>query len=174
MTFNPVRSSVDFVMLGGQRTPGIAMIVDADSPRRLIERNGFGLSGATVRFAGVQLSHPKLQIRLYSAQDWDDWETFRPTVMAPPLGSTPRALEVAHPILEDLGIRSVLVANVRQPVQEADGVWLITIELTEFRRPVFQLSTPDGASVGPTDPVDIQIAAMTAQVDSLAGPPGAL
>jgi hypothetical protein len=166
VTFNPLTRPVNVVVIGGATSPGIATIRDADSPRRLVERNGVGLSGATVRFQGQMLSHPVVELRLYTPQDWDDWDTFRQTVQPPPLGTRARALAIEHPILEDLGITSVLVKNVRQPVPEGEtGVWIIVIELIEFRRPTFQASAPDGAQAGPEDPVDIEIAALTAEVD---------
>ena len=166
MTFNPILQPVDKVIIGGAESPGIATIRDANSPRRLVERNGVGLSGATVRYQGQLLSHPVVELRLYTEQDWTDWATFRETVQPPPLGERARALAIEHPILEDLGITSVLVKDVKQPVREDEtGVWLIVIELIEFRRPVFQASAPDGAQAGPEDPIDIQIAALTAEVD---------
>ena len=166
MTFNPIVRPVNYVVNGGAQSPGIATVRDADSPRRLVERNGIGLSGATVRFQGQLLSHPVVELRLYTSEDWDGWDTFRSVIQPPPLGERARALAIEHPILEDLGITSVLVKNVRQPIMEAEtGVWLIVIELIEFRRPVFQASAPDGAQAGPEDPIDIEIAALTAEVD---------
>lgn len=166
MTFNPLLRPVNKAVIGGVETPGVCTIRDADSPRRLVERNGVGLSGATVRYQGQLLSHPIVELRLYDAQDWEDYETFLPVVAAPPLGERARALAIEHPILEDLNITSMLVKNVKQPVQEDEkGVWLIVIETIAFRRPTFQASAPDGAQAGPEDPVDIEIAALTAEVD---------
>jgi hypothetical protein len=167
MTFNPLVRPVNVVVIGGVQSPGIATIRDAHAPRRLVVRNGVGLSGATVRFQGVMLSEKfAVELRLYTAEDWDAWASFKDVVDPPPLGEHARALDISHPILEDLGITSVLVDDVLQPVQEGEtGVWLIVIKLTQFRRPTFQASAPDGAQAGPEDPVDIQIAALTAEVD---------
>lgn len=174
MTFNPITDPVDFATLGGQRTPGLCTVIDADNPRRIIERNGIGLSGATARFAGMMLSKPALQLRLYTAQDFVDWGTFREIVSPPPLGERARALDIDHPILADYGITSALIRNVHQPVPDGDtGAWMVQIDLQQFRRPVFQLSAPDGAAAGPTDPLDIENDALAAEVDRLATPGGA-
>jgi hypothetical protein len=62
-----------------------------------------------------------------------------------------RALDIWHPILEDLGIRSVLVENVLQPKQTGNGEWTIEIKLVEYRAPVFALARPEGSQEGPRD-----------------------
>jgi hypothetical protein len=169
VTFNPLTNPVDYVVIGGVRSPGIATIVGAHAPRRLVVRNGVGLSGATVRFQGVMLSEKfSVELRLYSVDDWNGWATFKDVVDVPPLGTRARALAIEHPILEDLGITSVLVDDVLQPVQEDDkGVWLIVIKLTQFQHPEFQASAPDGAQAGPEDPLDIENAALTAESERL-------
>lgn len=170
MTFDPINNPVDFATLGGQRTPGICTVVDAKWPRRIIERSGIGLSGATARFGGVMLSDPALQIRLYNEQDFADWASFLPVVAAPPLGEHARALDIDHPILADFQITAVLIKDVHQPVDEGEGVWMAQIDLKQFRRPNFQMSAPDGAATGPTDPLDIENDALAAEATRLAAP----
>lgn len=170
MTWNPIAEPVDFVILAGQRTPGIAEVQGFRSPRNWDERRGYGLSGATLRFRGVGLASGKLIIRLTTEQDWADWEAFAPVVKRPPVGERAHALDISHPILEQLDIRAVVVTDVAQPEQDDKGVWTITIELKEYRRPVIQLSTPDGAATTPEPQTEGQrmIAALTAQVQELA------
>lgn len=157
MSFDPLSAPIDYALIAGKRTPGIAEIHGASSPRKWDERRGYGLSGATVVFRGVGLAKPVLTLRLYSAQDWSDWHEFAPTVQRPPFGTRPRALEIWHPVLEDLGVSSVVVEDVSQPEQTADGEWTITIKLIEFRRPVFTLARPEASQNRPIDPVDQQI-----------------
>ncbi len=63
----------------------------------------------------------------------------------------PRALDIWHPILEDLGIRSVVVENVLQPRQTADGEWTIEVKLIEYREPIYTLARPEGSQAQPVD-----------------------
>lgn len=199
---NPLGSTeYDHVILAGQRSPGIARLEGADSPRRLIKRRGFGLSGATVRFAGIELSEFKLQIDLLTSEDWEAWNEWRPLVQRPPapdvdalrsaittdaLNAVLRrtrahALDIEHPFLEDLGIRSVLIANVSQPKAIDDkGTYRIEISMCEYRRPVYALSAPAGSSEVAETAEERELRRALAGFDAaaeaagLAGPPGAV
>lgn len=168
MSFNPIGASIDYVTIAGQRTPGIAEIQGASSPRRWDQRRGYGLSGATVIFRGLTLAQFKILLRLYTEQDWQDWESFRPIVQRPPFGERPRALDIAHPILADLNITSVVVEDLLQPAQTEDGVWTVEIRLLEYRRPTIALSRPDGSDAQqPGDEVEQRIDRNDARIRQL-------
>jgi len=161
MAFNPISNPVDFVELAGRRTPGIAEVLGASSPREWKERRSIGYGGAIVVFRGIKLARFTVKLRLYSDQDWQDWDDFRDVVQRPPLsnaasqgvgiirspfGRRPKALSVNHPILADLNISSCVVLDVLQPVQTGNGEWTIDIKFIEYRRPRYQLATPDAAA----------------------------
>lgn len=171
MSWNPLSAPVDYVLLGGQRSPGLATIDGASSPRQWDERRGRGTTGATVVFQGIKLAKFTLSIRLITVEDWDAWDSWRQVVQRPPSGQRPRALDIDHPITEMLGIRSVVVEDVGQPKQTGDGEWTIEIKLIEFRPPTPAIARPE-ASVdqpnAPTDPVDQVIERLTAQLQELA------
>jgi len=175
------REDYDHVILAGQRSPGIATIDGANSPRRLIEHNGVGLSGARVRFAGVMLSHFKLILKLYTAEHFADWtDNFSPLLAAPPIGVRAHALDIEYPTLADLGIRAVLIENVKAPIQTGDGEWTVEIDLCEYRNPQPALSAPTGASNGPAETENEYLIRQATteyheldQAGTLAGPPGA-
>lgn len=154
MTFNPISAPIDYVVLAGRRSPGLAELQGFSSPRRWDERRGYALSGGTLIFRGVGLARGKLLLRLLSEQDFEDWRAWSELVQRPPLGERARALDISHPILEDLGIRSVVVEDVKQPTQSADGEWLVEIALIEYRRPLLALSRPDGSEDRPPEPAD--------------------
>ena len=171
MTWNPLDDSVDKATIGGQLTPGICEIVGADSPRAWDERTGYGLSGATVYFHGIKLSHFSIRFRLYTTQDWDDWHTFRPLVDRPPIGKRPRSLDCVHPLLEDLGISSIVIEDVLVPEQTDDGEWTIELKVIEFRQPKFGMAKPEGSTATPVDPVEAEIQANSDRIAQLlAGP----
>lgn len=172
MSFNPITSPVDYILLANQRSPGIATVSNVASPRMWDERRGFALSGARVVFRGIGLARPHVTLRLVSSADFDAWHEWRQLVQRPPLGERARAQDVWHPILEDLGIISVVVEDVLQPRQVEDGVWDIEIHFIEFRLPRVTLETVGSSETTPTDPVDRYIDELTSQVQALAGGPG--
>jgi hypothetical protein len=149
MPWNPLTQSVDFVLLAGQRTPGIAELQGFDSPRHWDVRRGYAQTGATTVFRGIGVAERgKLVIRLYTEQDWEDWDAFLPLLKRPPIGSHSKALDISHPFTEALGIRAVVVSNVSQPVQTDSGEWTIEVALIEHRRPQVQLARTDGSQEG--------------------------
>ncbi len=171
MTWDPLAQPVDYILLAGEKSPGLADVRMADSPRRWDERNGYGLSGATVVYRGAGLSHFSVFLRLYSQTDWANWHDWKRLVDKPPVGKRPRAQDIWHPLLEDLEIKSVVVEDVLQADQTDDGEWTIEIKFIQFRRPVFALAKPEASTATPADPVEAQIGELTKQVQQLAGPP---
>lgn len=171
MTWNPIDTPVDKAFLGGRITPGLCDVEGANSPRNWDERDGYGLSGATVIFKGVKLSHFSIKFRLYTAEDWNDWHAFAPTVAKPPLGKRPRALDIAHPITDEVQIRSVVVDDVLAPVQTGDGEWTVEVKLIEFRKPRLALAKPQGSTATPVDPIEQQIQANSDRIAQLLAAP---
>lgn len=165
--WNPIDYPQDYVLVAGRKTPGVADVVGADSPRNWDEREGYGLSGALLVFHGLKLSHFVINIRLFTQSDWADWRKFRPLVLKPPIGKRQKALDVAHPLLEQVGIRSAVVDNLKTAQQTDNGEWTISIEMIEFRGPRVALAKPDGSQAGPTDPYDIAIDANNKYIDQM-------
>lgn len=168
MAWDPLSSPVDYFLLANQKSPGIAELVGASSPRKWDERGGYGLSGSTVVFRGVGLSRFSFKIRLYTEQDWSDWFAWKPLVDRPPLGERPKALGISYPLLEQLGVTAVVVEEVSQAEQTNPGEWTITIKFIEFRKPKVALAKPEGAKATPADPVDVVIEQLSNQVKELA------
>lgn len=168
MSSDPVTNPVDYILLSNQRSPGLAEVSAANSPRRWDERAGFALSGSRVVFRGIGLSRPIVTLRLYTPQDWADWHVWKVLLMRPPIGERAHALDIWHPFLEDLGVTSVVVEDVLQPRQTADGEWSIDIKFIEYRNPTLMLDIPDGSAESTADPVDTQIEQLSAQVQELA------
>lgn len=145
MPFNPLLEPVDYIMLAAQQSPGLATITGASSPRRWDKRKGYAQTGARVVFRGVDLASFTVTLRLYSDLDWKNWHGWRPLVQRPPVGERARAMDIYHPMLEDLGIKSVVVEDVSQPRQTADGEWSIDIKFIEYRRPLPRVAPIDSS-----------------------------
>ncbi len=148
MTFNPLDDPIDFITLAGERSPGLAVVSNVTSPRRWDERRGYALSGARVVFRGIGLARPIVTLRLFTTEDWNDWHDWRELVQRPPIGERATAQDIWHPKLEDYDIVSVVVEDVLDPRQVADGEWNIAIKFIEFRRPVPTLESIGSSETG--------------------------
>lgn len=157
MVWDPLSQPVDYIKLGGQKSPGLAEVLGATSPRKWDERGGYGLSGSTVVFRGVGLCKFSVKLKLYTEEDWADWAAWKPLVDKPPLGTRARAQDIWHPLLEQLGVAAAVVEEVSQPEQTNDGEWTVSIKFIEFRRPKVALAKPDGAKATPADPIDTNV-----------------
>lgn len=178
MAFDPITHPQDYIVLAGLRSPGIAEIVGASSPREWDERKGYGLSGSFSVFKGRRLARFAVRLRFYTEQDWLLWASWKQLVDKVPTkrggssdGSTnfdTGVLQIDHPILADLGIRAAAVEEVRQPEQTDHGEWTVEIKFIEFRHPVVTLAKPEGAKATPVDPYEQKIDALTKQFNDLA------
>lgn len=167
MSFDPNVDTCDYVRLANQKSPGLAEVIGADDPRKWEEIEGFGYSGSRLRYRGIGIQNFQVKIRLTSSQDWADWYVWRPLVKRPPDMKRAKAMDIWHPWLEDLGIKSVVVENRTQPVQDEDGVYAIMINFKGFRPLKFALASPEAAAATPVDPVDTLIEDLTGQVQTL-------
>lgn len=173
MAFDPLNKPIDYFLLNNVRSPGLAEIVGAASVRLWDERKGFGLNGAISVFKGRALSKFSAKIRLITEQDWADWQAWKPIIDKLPTrrgGNTPDSgnLDIWHPVLEDLNIKSVGVVSVSQPEQTDNGEFTIKIDFIEYRRPTVGLAKPEGSKATPVDPYDQKIEALTGQLQRLA------
>jgi len=174
VTFNPALLPIDYIVLAGQKSPGIAEVWDAASIREWIERGGYGITGGFSIFKRRKLAHFYVLLKLYTSQDWEDWAAWKPIVDKIPTrrgGENPASgyLAIEHPILADLDIRAAGVERVGQPTQTGDGEWTIKIDFIEFRAPRLTLAKPEGAKATPVDPYDQKIIELTEQFNKLAG-----
>ncbi|AKF06082.1 hypothetical protein [Sandaracinus amylolyticus] len=185
MTFRPLTEPIDYIVLAGRRSPGIATIEGADTPRDFDERRGFGVSFARLRFRGVKLARFKVLIELVTEQDWDDWHTWKDLVARPEIESDPRRqsssifprltappLDIEHPILADLGITAVVIENALQPVQTDPGKWAIEIRCIEYRAPIVALEQTQGARDRQGDNIESQIELNSRTIAELSNPAG--
>jgi len=170
MAFDPYLTPVDYILLAGQKSPGIAVVSGAADARKWDVREGYGLSGGITVFRGRQLAHFTVTLKLVTAQDWVDWGSFKTLVARPPFGTKPKSMSIWHPWLAELDISSVGVEEVGQPEEDGDtGAYSIAIKFLETREPKFALAKPVAATTNKsTDPYDQQIEQLTKQFQELA------
>jgi hypothetical protein len=161
MTWNPIEQPVDECWLGGYATPGICEVVGASSPRKWDEQAGYAMSGAILIYRGTGLAHFSLNLKLYTLEHWNTWDLIKPILMRPPVGKRANALDVVHPVLNEVGISQLVIEDVGAPEQVEDGVWSISIKCIEWRRYGLGVSKPDGSEATPADPRDVEIGELT-------------
>lgn len=183
----------DWILLGGQKSPGRANVINASDPRKWDERQGYGYSGAFLVYMGDKLSDVDVIITLWdepsplpgatilSPNQWQDWATFAKVLVKAPVGQRPKALGISHPLLSTppLSISAVVVVDVTQFIQgegEDSGSWSCMIRLKAFRAPIPVLGRPNqaippkGLAVPvPADGADLEINTLRGQRDGLAG-----
>ncbi len=158
MSWNPNSQPIDYFTLAGQKSPGIAELENGgDLLRELKERRGFGVSGAFAVFSRVPLVNFTFKIRLVTPEHWAAWHVWKSIVYKLPekrIG----ALDFWHPLLEDHGVKSVIVQSISTPKREGeDGGWAVLIGFKEQRAPKLTLSTPQASQSTPQDPYDAAI-----------------
>lgn len=169
MAWNPIANPVDFFILKGSKSPGIGRIEKAGSPRKWDERGGYGASGSVIVFMGRKLATFDGIVELYTEDDWAAWQAFKPLVDRLPFGKRPSALDIWHPYLADLGIKSCVVLDVSQPEPMDLGGHTIRISFQEFRALKISYAKPEASKNDEeTDPFEKKIAALTAQYQELA------
>ena len=168
----------DFIILGGLKSPGIATIRAAGSPRKFDIREGYGVSGGQVNFTGNGIPQFEVDIYIWTAAHWLDWRAFALILAKPGPGFQPRfGVGISHPQLSvpPLDIHQVHILDVSQFVQDDEGGWECTIKFVEWRKPMEALGTtvaaiPAIAKPPPTaqDAADRAIASKLATLNALA------
>lgn len=157
----------NYIILSGRPSPGIATITNAESLRRLHERRPFGVAGATVIDQGGLLAHPVVNLYLLTREDLNGWDSWKSLLVRPAHRST-QGMDIEHPLLADLEIRSVLLEGRSQLTQDDTGGFNVQIKFCEYRRPTPALSVPAStAALEPQTERERQIVAQGIEIDSL-------
>ena len=171
----------DYIILGGAKSPGRATIVGAGSPRDWDKRKGYGFSGAFVIYTGDNLAKFKVQIDLWTPDQFAEWAKFaKLCLVKPPTGTKPKAMDIQHPLLsmDPIKITSVVVEDCSQFTEDDDGLWSCTIDFLQYRAPMPALgkplaSIPSVKKPKPTakDAAEVEIEKLTEQFKALANGP---
>lgn len=164
----------DFAMIGGKRTPGpTCELVGAALVRSWDTQRPSGQSGGRLVYKGRDFSEFTIRLQLLDADDWAEWTEFQPVLEQQPTGTgasrTVRGLDISHPITDLLGIHSIVVVSIGQPVQGDTGEWTIEIKVKEYRDPEPSQARARGSrNAEADDPVAREIDRLTRQVQELA------
>ena len=143
----------DVIILADQQSPGIADVAGAGSPRTWDERKGQGMSGATLVYTGDGLAEFPVVLYFRTKQDITDWNAWKPIVAKTPRGVQPKALDIYHPGLADIGIKSVVVLDVSMMEKDGDtGGQKVTIKFKSQQKPVPSSGKADSSYSKPGAP----------------------
>jgi len=156
--WNPIDLPVDRCFLGGYGTPGLLEVSGAGLLNKWDELAGVAMTGAILRYMGRRPSRFTLRFKLLTGEHWQQWAEIRPVLTRPPINKNNTALDVDHPVLNEVGITHLVVEELSAPEQVEDGVWQIEVKCIEWRRFGMVPATPiDAAAATPFDPREAQI-----------------
>jgi len=158
----PFELTIDGALIAGMQTPTLTVIERAALERGWDQTKSHGYSGGFSVYTGDKLIPFDLIFRLFSREDWDRYRALRPFLMTPPRVEASRvfggskAIDILHPILADLGVRSFVITKIHQLRQTDPGVWEKQIECLQFRKAVRALAKPEASAQKPAvdDPYD--------------------
>lgn len=173
--WTPENNPVDYIILQGKASPGLAELVGVSAPRNLQVQTGMGYNDALVRFAGFSPQKFSVKFHLYDEFDWAEWHNWKPLVQkrvdsAPgsAAAKVAAAMTIVHPFLNDptIGITAVIVEDVLAPVRADDtGEWVVEVKFISYRKPKIQyLPYEEKKDASPTGQLDKTIADNRAKI----------
>jgi hypothetical protein len=151
MAFDPFSSPVDYIVLGGNRSPGIARIESIERSWVFENRRSDGQAGANKVFKGRDLSKISVRFELFDAADLAAWETFANAISYPDniTKKEVRGLDLVHPIVSLYGIKAVTLQKIGALTATSARVWSVSIDLEEWREPAPVVAKVKGAQSVP-------------------------
>lgn len=155
----------DVVQIGQQSSPGLCKLSGFKRGHEFDVKRGKGTLGATVTFVGRPPAKGTITFKLWTAQHFAAWDSFRPLLKYDPTKKAVQAVDVYHPSLADIEMTSFVVEGIGAIEHQGDGLYQCVVELLEYFPPpkASAVSTPSGsvstgtggsgASGTPADPV---------------------
>jgi hypothetical protein len=164
--WDPIANPViwDFVLVGAARTPGIAVVHEFKRRHEFDVKKSKGVYGATITFVGRPPATGRVELKLWQSQHFADLQSFIPNLKYDPTKSTVQAVDVYHPSLDLIEIRSVVCESIGNIIHAGQKLYTVELELLEYFPPpaISAVSTPtrsiaDGEVLGrdgtPPDPI---------------------
>lgn len=139
----------DFVEVGGLENAGICEVSGFKRSTEWDIKVGKGTKGATVTLSQLPPAEGSIKFQMWTAEHFRFWdEEFRPLFLYDPTKKTVNAVDIYHPFLAELGIKSVVCKSIGVIVHEGKGLYSVTVELLEYLPPPKKsaTSTPSGST----------------------------
>lgn len=143
---NPISNpqAWDFITVAGVNSPIIKGKLDCKRTYKWDVKEGKGTQGATETFVGVPPVKFSVTFYLYLVDDFRKWDEFRALLTYDPTKKDASAVDIYHPSLADIGVKSVVVESIGAVTYEGNGEYNVTVEFLEYTVPpkASAVSTP--------------------------------
>lgn len=144
---NPIENpqAWDYLTVAGVNSPLIKGKVDAKRNYKWDVKEGKGTQGATETFVGQPPVKFSVTFYLWLVDDFKLWDTFRALLKYDPTKKDAQAVDIYHPALADIDLKSVVVENISTVTYEGQGEYNVTVDFLEYTVPPKKsaVSTPN-------------------------------
>lgn len=146
---NPIDNpqDYDFIVVGSARSPGICRPFEPKRKHEWDVKKGKGVRGATVTYVGQAPAQWDVVFELWQASHWDDWASFATLLKYDSTKKAVQAIDIYHPSLAEVDIKSVVVEAIGAITHEGKGLYTRTVSFLEYFPPpkLSAVSTPAGS-----------------------------
>jgi hypothetical protein len=148
---NPIENpqAWDFVLVGQTLSPGLAEVGKWVRKHDFQIKSGKGTVGATVTFIQKPPAQGTIKFKLWLPEHFVAWETFRKLLKYDPTKKVVQAIDLWHPSLADIDIKSVVVTDIGNMMPETmgSGLWSCEVSFLEYFPPGKKsaVSTPNSS-----------------------------
>lgn len=137
----------DVIVLGSATSPGICLPFEPKRKSDFDQKKGKGTLGATATYVGRPLASWSITFQLWLARHWDEWAAFVPLLNYDPTKKKVQAIDIYHPSLAELSIKSVVTTSIGMIKHEGKQLYTREVEFLEyFPTPnKSAVSTPSGS-----------------------------
>lgn len=136
----------DSIDLGGVRSPGVVSISGHTSKENWDVKDGAGQNGASMTRKGRKPCVFQCSFYLADRDDFAAWPAFRAAIEATVSSKAPKAVDIYHPDLADVGIKSVVKGEVKGAEYDRKGGVTRVVEFTEYMPPKPAGGSPSGSA----------------------------
>jgi len=159
---NPVSSPETWqvVYIGGAPSPGVAQVTKAERLQEFDIKKGKGTKGATVTYTGEPPAEIEVELQLWASptdaepdanDHFAEWDAWRKSLKYDPSKKAISAIDISHPALADLEVKSVVCNQIGMVTHKGKGLYTVAIKFIEYRKPGKKsvVGTPAGSTTAP-------------------------
>ena len=144
---NPIQNAEDWdkVQIGLYESPGVCVVSGAERKYGWDVKKGKGTQGATLTFNESPPVEFSIKFMLWEIDHFVQWSTFRTLFKYDPTKKATTAIDIYHPSLADIDVKSVVCKKIGAIEHEGKQLYSVTVDLIEYHPPPKKsaVSTPD-------------------------------
>ena len=130
---DPFDNPFDTVVIGGEYMPGLASVGKPKRTFKWDKKEGPGTQGDSLTYRGSRLVDFVVDLTFWEAEQVDEWDAKSGGLEPDPKNI--RALDIVHPTLERLKVRSIVVVEITELFHKGKGEWGVQIGVNEYKPP---------------------------------------